>query len=200
MRKAAEKPVNKWKNPLAKMDRVELMEMLEQLTRENTELQRSLQKMKEAHAEQVLQGHELTQALEETQARNQQLETELKELKAQDHDAVKQPEQPIGSFAEAMVQAQEIVQRTQEAADKYLAACAAEVEKAKEKAKDVIAQAGEDAGRIIAQAQKQAEEMLQQAQERKLALERKEAMIRQRIRTETDGLNQMMDKMERDNA
>lgn len=88
---------------------------------------------------------------------------------------------PVGSFAEATVRAQEIVERTQKAADEYLARCRSEYDARHD-----------DADRLLADARTRAENLLRDAQTRRDALAAQEKQIRERLLAEAERLNSLL--------
>lgn len=189
------------KNSLARMDRVSLLELLCQLTEENETLNRRVQELEEANADMALRDHELTARAELAEAQAEESRQRMEQM-AQENRAAAQTREnlPVGSFAQAMIQAQEIVQRTQQAADDYLAACQRKAGEAQAEAETIVAAARGEAEEQLRAARAQAEEIVRQAEERKCAVEAREQEIRQRLRSEIAGLNRMVERLEQEEA
>lgn len=187
------------KNSLARMDRVSLLELLCQLTEENETLNRRVQELEEANADMALRDHELTARAEQAEAQAEESRRSMEQM-AQDNRAAVQAREglPVGSFAQAMIEAQEVVQRTQQAADDYLAACRSKADEAQAQADAIVAGAQQAAEEQLQAARTQAEEIVRQAEERRHALEEKEQEIRQRLRSEIAGLNRMVERLEQE--
>ena len=189
------------KNSLARMDRVSLLELLCQLTEENETLNRRVQELEEANANMALRDHELTARAEQAEAVAEECRRYVEQMEEEKRNAAKAREDlPVGSFAQAMVEAQEIVQRTQQAADDYLATCQRKVDEAQAQADAIVAGAQQEAERQQLAARAQAEEIVRQAEERRRALEIREQEIRQRLRSEIAGLNRMVERLEQEEA
>ena len=189
------------KNNLARMDRVSLLELLCQLTEENETLKRRVQELEEANAELALRDHEPTARAEQAEARAEKDARRMEEMEQQNRAAVQAREDlPVGSFAQAMIEAQEVVQRTQQAADDYLAACQRRAGEAQAQAEAIVAGAQQEAEEQLRTARAQAEEIVRQAEERRRALEVREQEIRQRLRSEIAGLNRMVERLEQEEA
>lgn len=192
---------------LMRMHKLELLELLQEVTEENDRLRANCRQLEEANANLALSNHELN-------AECEALHGELTALRAQAEDTtaasgpapfaatesaygLPRPEEipapsaasaqalPPGSFAEAMVAVEQIVARTQAAADAYLERCRTGVE-------DDRAQGQA----LLAEARQQAEAILAQARMQKAALERETREAGSRLRGEMQRLNQFMATME----
>ena len=189
------------KNSLARMDRVSLLELLCQLTEENETLNRRVQELEEANANLALRDHELTARAEQAEAQAEERRQRMEQMEQENRNAVQAREDlPVGSFAQAMIEAQEVVQRTQQASDEYLAACQRKAGEAQAQADAIVAGAQQAAEEQLQAARTQAEEIVRQAEERRRALEVKEQEIRQRLRSEIAGLNRMVERLEQEEA
>lgn len=199
----------------AKMDRVKLLELLCQLTEENETLSRRLKGMEEANAEMTLRTRELEQKAMDAQAKAEVCSGEMQTMRSSmEADEAQRQALPAGNFAEAMMQQYEIAQRTQEAADAYIALCRSRADEAQNQAQQTLDNAREqadamlrqaeayltektaEAESVVQEAQKQAEEKILQAEEHCRVLEQKEGEIRQKLRQELDGLNQMVARLD----
>ena len=106
------------KSGLARMDRVSLLELLCQLTEENETLNRRVRELEEANAELALRDHELTARAEQAEQVAEECRRRVEQMEQEKRSAARvRDDLPVGSFAQAMIQAQEVVQRTQQAAD-----------------------------------------------------------------------------------
>ena len=192
---------------LMRMQKPELLELLQEITEENDRLRGNCRQLEEANAKLALSNHELNM---ECDALHEEL-TALRrepEIFPQDDQApftateaaYGQPRMeavaleesveeahslPAGSFAEAMVAVEQIVARTQAAADAYLERCRHEAEERSAQAEA-----------LLAQAQRRADEMLEQARAQKAALERETREASDRLRDEMQRLNQFMSTMD----
>lgn len=194
---------------LVRMHKLELLELLQEVTEENDRLRANCRQLEEANANLALSNHELNAecdalhgeltALRQGTEPPPELERQPytsresayglpggEELPAPALPAEERAQTlPPGSFAEAMVAAQQIVTRTQAAADAYLARC-------QEAASVAQAQAEE----TLAQARRQAEALLEQARGQKAAMERETREVSGRLRGEMQRLNKFMSAME----
>lgn len=168
------------KKSLARMDKLELFTLLQEITDENDRLRAYCHQLEDANAKLALSNHELNEECDALHRELQALQAELANLRQGQEIA---SALPAGSFAQAMVEVQEIVQHTQMAADAYL-------ERVRQETED--AQGKSDA--ILAQARQQAEEIVSVAQERKEGLERETREISQRLRSEMERLQHLMEE------
>ncbi|MGN0747023.1 MAG: hypothetical protein ACI4ML_10145 [Aristaeellaceae bacterium] len=189
------------KSGLARMDKVSLLELLSQLTEENETLKRRVRELEEANAELALRDHELTAKADQAERVAEECRRYVEQMEEEKRKADRaRDDLPVGSFAQAMIAAQEVVQRTQQAADDYLAACQRRASEAETEAEAIVAAARGEAEERLWAAGAQAEEIVRQAEERKRALEAREAEIRQRLRSEIAGLNRMVERLEQEEA
>lgn len=192
---------------LVRMHKLELLGLLQEVTEENDRLRANCRQLEEANARLALSNHELNA---ECDALHQELTTLRQggetppesqpfassesvyglpggeELPAPALPAEERAQTlPPGSFAEAMVAAQQIVARTQAAADAYLARC-----------QEAEAEARAQAEETLAQARRQAEALLEQARGQKAAMERETREVSGRLKGEMQRLHQLMSAME----
>lgn len=167
---------------LMKMDRLQLMELLQEITRENEQLKLRTAQLEEANAKLTLSAREAEFAQKEAQQ-----EAESLRAAAPDMSAL-----PTGSFAEAMVQTFSIVEKTQQAADEYLARAKDVLTDAKEEAESILTAARNEAAVLTADAQAKAEALTSEAASNKARMEEKFAGMSARLQAEMQQITSLM--------
>lgn len=164
---------------LMKMDRLQLMELLQEITRDNERLTLRTAQLEEANAKLTLAAREAEFAQKEAQQ-----ETENLRASAPDISAL-----PTGSFAEAMVQTFSIVEKTQKAADEYLSRAKAVLADAREEAGSILSAARSEAEALTAQARAQADAVTSEARARADALTTEAAANKARMEEKFAGMS-----------
>ena len=125
--------------PLSRLGKLELMELIEQLTRDHQELMAKTNKLQEAHTQEILTVRELSDIRDALTQQVMDLTTQLAEVKAKsqaEKDAL-----PMGSFADSLVSVHDIIGRTQQAANEYQARWESLVAEAQQQADEILAKA-----------------------------------------------------------
>ncbi|MBR4081919.1 MAG: hypothetical protein IKK21_09060 [Clostridia bacterium] len=167
---------------LMKMDRLQLMELLESLSRENDALTLRASQLEAANAKMALAAREAEFARDEAQ----------REAAAARQAQIDPAALPTGSFAEAMVQVQEIAARTQTAADEYLAqakAAAADMERA---AAETLENARQESDALLTAAREQADAVTREVEENKARMEGEMKQLSARLHAEMETIAALM--------
>lgn len=135
---------------LMKMDRIHLMELLQDLSRQNEELALRVSQMEAGNARLILSAREAAIARDEA----------LKELEAAKAAQVDLTKLPSGSFAEAIAQSMGIAEKTQAAADAYMAQIKASAEASQAQIEQQLADAHQQADALLAETRDAIEQQL----------------------------------------
>lgn len=168
------------------MSKTALREALGRMMEEKAALEKRLAGLEEANAGLILKAHELEEQCGEAESRAAAAQSELQALRAaQEEQSQRMESMPLGSLADALVMSQDIVSRTQAAADGYLSA-------SQRRAEEVRAEVES----LLCQARERAAGMIREAENRKRLLDDQAQVIRRRLRDEVAGLNQMVLRLE----
>ncbi len=169
-----------------RMSKTALREALGRMMEEKAALEKRLAGLEEANAGLILKAHELEEQCGEAESRAAAAQSELQALRAAQEERNQQLESmPLGSLADALVMSQDIVNRTQAAADGYLSASQRRAEEVRVEVENLLCQARERAAGMI-----------REAENRKRLLDDQAQVIRCRLREEVAGLNQMVLRLE----
>ena len=170
---------------LMKMDRLQLMELLQKISQENEALTLRAAQLEAANAKLTLSTREAELAQAEAQRALESLRAAAPDLSAL----------PTGSFAEAMVQTAAIVEKTQQAADAYLARAKSVLEEAKQEADELLAAARQQADTLTADAQAKADALTTEAAANKARMEEEFAGMSARLQAEMQHITSLMQGM-----
>lgn len=174
------------RKPVEKMSKAALREALGRLMEEKAALEKRLAGLEEANAGLILKAHELEEQCGEAESRAAAAQSEMQAMRtAQEEQAQQMERMPLGSLADALVMSQDIVSRTQAAADGYLSASQRRAEEVRVEVENLLCQAREKSAAMI-----------REAEGRKRLLDDQAQVIRSRLREEVAGLNQMVLRLE----
>lgn len=174
------------RKPVEKMSKAALREALGRLMEEKAALEKRLAGLEEANAGLILKAHELEEQCGEAESRAAAAQSEMQAMRAAQEEQAQQMERmPLGSLADALVMSQDIVSRTQAAADGYLSASQRRAEEVRVEVENLLCQAREKSAAMI-----------REAEGRKRLLDDQAQVIRSRLREEVAGLNQMVLRLE----
>lgn len=174
------------RKPMEKMSKAALREALGRLMEEKAALEKRLAGLEEANAGLILKAHELEEQCGEAESRAAAAQSEMQAMRAAQEEQAQQMERmPLGSLADALVMSQDIVSRTQAAADGYLSASQRRAEEVRVEVENLLCQAREKSAAMI-----------REAEGRKRLLDDQAQVIRSRLREEVAGLNQMVLRLE----
>ena len=167
---------------LMKMDRLQLMELLESLSRDNDALTLRASQLEAANAK-------LTIATREAEFARDEAKRDAEAARAAQVDPAALP---TGSFAEAMVQVQEITARTQKAADEYLAQAKATADEMERAASEALESARQEAEALLTAAREQAAAVTREADDNRTRMEGEMKQLSARLHAEMETIAALM--------